>query len=155
MIHTEIDGDSAASQAVDRTLNESSVEQPTSSLPASLTQRTFDRYLADAIGHPDPLRGALGLINSFQMRLASTYSGILEQGMQRVGNSWDSLRQVQAPISVFLQVTRQIERIADLEVRVTHAKNRQSDTYEFPRAAPSPASPVPQETIEQEHPSVE
>ena len=75
--------------------------------------------------------------------------------MQRVGHSWDSLRQVQQPVSTFLQVTRQIERIANLEVRVTQAKKNKSDTDEVARAATSPASPVRQEAMQQEYRSVD
>ena len=75
---TDLDnaGASVASPGVDA-VNEVSVEQLISPAHAELTQRTFDKYLSAAIGDADPLRGALGLINSYQMRLASTYSKIL------------------------------------------------------------------------------
>lgn len=113
--------------------------RPTNSHDARLS-RVLD-YQASSLQKDDPLEANLGSINSGLMRVALWLDETIEQAMVSGPPNVERLSRILPAIDTHLRVTRQVDRIANIELRAAEArKPKSSDNNDAVLSLEAPSS---------------
>ncbi len=103
-------------------------ETPSEKLTASQLQlarrQCVQKYLAHSLAKKDPLRAAFGSINADLMTVELPLADLLTRAFSDPSLSIDSMQKMLPTLAAFHNLTRQIERFAQVDVRITESKKR-------------------------------
>lgn len=84
-----------------------------------LRKRRIDDFQRDALADPDALQANLGAINGGLMRMSHHMETAIEAALTTIADPVDRFERLGPAIDAFLKVTRQIDRLAQLDRRLT------------------------------------
>jgi hypothetical protein len=99
--------------------NEPICESPASPLRPELQRRldSIATYLAASLAKRNPLLATVGSVNSGLMSINLFLEESLLQALAAASSSIEQLQKLQPAIDMYLRVTRQIDRFAQLEIK--------------------------------------
>lgn len=88
-------------------------------------QRVAD-YQSDAAALPDPLRANLGLMNAGLMRIGQAIDEAVDQALRDGPTTIEQLDRLRPTIEMYLRITRQVDRFAQLELKTREVDSREA-----------------------------
>ena len=86
-------------------------------------------FQASSLAKDDPLEANLGSINSGLMRVALLMDEAIEEAIPCGPRMIESVKRMLPEIESYLKITRQVDRFAQLEVRIAEARKPKVDEH--------------------------
>lgn len=86
--------------------------------PRSSRLQRIDEYRQEALAQPDALRANLGALNSDLMRMAYRLNRATNRALAHTSDLLQEFNTVGPAVAACLQVARQVDRLAQLELRL-------------------------------------
>lgn len=88
-------------------------------------QRVAD-YQSDAAALPDPLRANLALMNAGLLRIGQAIDEAVDQALRDGPTTIEQLDRLRPTIEMYLRITRQVDRFAQLELKTREVDSREA-----------------------------
>jgi hypothetical protein len=97
-------------------------------------QQRVDEYEENGLRSPDAMDACLAAVQADLMRVSFKLGPALEQALATPPINGESLRDIAAPLDMYLRVTRQIDRIGQLDLRRSEVQQVGAAAQEAPQA---------------------
>ena len=99
------------------------------SVPSAVRERRVDQYEREELENPEAFQACLAAIQADQIRIGFALGAAVKQLLTGAQASTEHIREVEPSISIYLRVTRQIERFRQLELRQAELQHNGNSTH--------------------------